>query len=301
MAGEQKILENQNGSARKDDESIIQTNGHSWIDSSSSKLQREKDKPIEEPWLIDSMLLKLSSLLEEQTEVKEEQTDEVVTRSPGEVDAGSTVILVNSSVCTMQRIAILEGGKLVELLLEPVHKEVQVKNKVQLDNIYLGVITKLVPHMRGAFVDIGIKKPSLMAIARYRKPFVYPTDEKEENREEQEKEEDLEEVHEGEGENMEDEFGEDVEVGDADAADSMLEPLQGGNNKRVNKNQWVNVKEGTKILVQVVKEELGTKGPSLTPYPKLRSRFWVSSISLADLFLFYLKRVIFFFLHICSG
>ncbi|KAK4368183.1 hypothetical protein RND71_011975 [Anisodus tanguticus] len=37
----------------------------------------------------------------------------------------------------------------------------------------------------------------------------------------------------------------------------------------------VQVRKGTKIIVQVVKEGLGTKGPTLTAYPKLRSRFWV--------------------------
>lgn len=255
MAGEQKILENQNGTTRKDDQSIIQTTGHGCIDSSSSKLRREKDGPIEEPWLVDSIFLKLSSLLEEQREVKEEQRDAVVLRPPREVDAGSTVILVNSSECTMQRIAILEGGKLVELLLEPVQNEVQVKNKVQVDNIYLGVIKNSVPHMRGAFVDIGTRKPSLMTIFQNRKPFVFPTYEKEGEREE--------------------EF---AEVGDADVVNSVLEPLQGGNNRKAMRNQWVNVKEGSKIIVQVVKEQFHKKGPSLTPYPNLRSRFWVSSL-----------------------
>jgi hypothetical protein len=284
LAGEQKILGNQNGTTRKHDQSIIATNDHSSIDTSTSKLKREKDGTIEEPWLIDSILLKLSSLHGERREVQEEQADAVVLR-PSTEDAESTVILMNSSVCTMQRIAILEGGKLVELLLEPVQKEVRVRNKVQVGSIYLGVITKLVPHMRGAFVDIGIKRFSLMDISRKRKPFIYPRDEKE-GEEEEDKEEDFERVHEIESENMEDEFTEGVEVGDADVADSMHEPLHGGNNKKVNKNQWINVKEGTKIIVQVVKEELGMKGPNLTPYPKLKSRFWVSSTCLADLFLF---------------
>jgi hypothetical protein len=272
LAGQQKILENQNGTTRKDDQSTIQTNGHGRIDSSSSKIQTAKDGPIEEPWLIEPIVLKLSSLLAEQTKINEEQTDAVVVPPQKEVDAGSTVILVNSSACTMQRIAILEGGKLAELLLEPVQNEVRVKNNAQVDSIYLGVITDLVPHMRGAFVDIGIKKPSLMAISPHRKPFVYPTAEKEEDREE--------------------EIGEDIEVGDADVVDYMLDPLLAGIN-RIKRNQWVSVKEGTKIIVQVVKEQLHRKGPSLTPYPNLRSRFWVSNTSLADIFSFQ-KRVIYF-------
>ncbi|XAR73266.1 hypothetical protein NMG60_11007179 [Bertholletia excelsa] len=33
-------------------------------------------------------------------------------------------------------------------------------------------------------------------------------------------------------------------------------------------NKWGQVRKGTKIIVQVVKEGLGTKGPTLTAYPK---------------------------------
>lgn len=276
MAGEQKILENKNGSTRKDDQSIIQINGHDCIENSKSKLQREKYGLIEEPWLMDFKYAKLYSLLEEQTKA-------VASRPPREVEVGSTVILVNSSACTMQRIAVLEEGKLVELLLE------SEKDKVQKDDIYLGVITKLVPRSKRAFVDIGMKQ-GFMEIKQSIKPFVYTT-----SKNEEEREEDLEGVNEGEGENIEDEFGEDVEV-----ADFVFEALEGRNNKK--RNQWVNVKKGTKIIVQVKKEELPKKGPKLTPYPKLSSRFLVSSTSLADLFSYiFIELFISVVLHICPG
>lgn len=49
----------------------------------------------------------------------------------------------------MQRIAVLEDGELVELLLEPA------KDNVLCDSIYLGIVKKLVPRMGAAFVDIG--------------------------------------------------------------------------------------------------------------------------------------------------
>nr|AAD27911.1 putative ribonuclease E [Arabidopsis thaliana] len=127
----------------------------------------------------------------------------------------ATTILINSSICTVQRIAVLEGGKLVELLLEPV------KTNVQCDSVYLGVITKFVPHMGGAFVNIGSARHSFMDIKSNREPFIFP-------------------------------------------------PFCDGSKK-----QAADVRKGTKIIVQVVKEGLGTKGPTLTAYPKLRSRFWV--------------------------
>lgn len=80
----------------------------------------------------------------------------------------STVILINSSVCTMQRIAVLEDDKLVELLLEPV------KENVQCDNIYLGVVKELVPRMKGALVNFGYPRAALMQIMRKKKPFIFP-------------------------------------------------------------------------------------------------------------------------------
>lgn len=68
----------------------------------------------------------------------------------------------------MQRIAVLEDGKLVELLLEPV------KTDVQCDSVYLGIVMKLVPHMGGAFVNISNSRHSLMDIRHNREPFVFP-------------------------------------------------------------------------------------------------------------------------------
>lgn len=52
---------------------------------------------------------------------------------------------------------------------------------------------------------------------------------------------------------------------------------------------WALVRKGTKILVQVVKEGLGKKGPTLTAYPKLRSRFWVRTVTLSFFFLMYMR------------
>ncbi|CAN6479712.1 unnamed protein product [Victoria cruziana] len=237
----------------------------------------------------------------------------------------NTVILINSSICTMQRVAILEDEKLVELLLEPV------KNNVQCGSVYLGVITKLVPHMGGAFVDIGTSRPSLMEIKLNREPHVYPpfrcTDKGteddfpemelqhgpllHEDPEEQEEEDDeletseslkwkripedtlggrsrgkpnLEDWFRGNVQNVETEPTSELpiltshncgEVTLSDHATPINEVSSLNNNFASNK--WRNVRKGTKVIVQVIKEELGTKGPALSAYPNLRSRFWVLS------------------------
>lgn len=325
----------------------------------------EKDQPVEEPWLLRSTLVSVMETdeLNESSDESEVQLTEfpvnlhhVAEKLATEdehkpvhaEEPASTVILINSSLCTMQRIAILEDGKLVELLLEPV------KNNVQCDSIYLGVVTKLVPHMAGAFVDIGISRPSLMGIKPNREPFVFPpfsherkgnigngsvntnpkvlvnvheqdqssydgddsmddlseVDHQDDSSQfihedfgEKEIEDDKdpsgdhnmtvnggafnnggdagdsEEYYEENGDHMEDEYDEDFLTPEAEISHGLDLPqlIQQDlkDSDEIGENKWSHVRKGTKVIVQVVKEGLGTKGPALTAYPNLRSRFWV--------------------------
>lgn len=303
-----------------------------------------RNQPVEEPWLLEPSLshgsdVKVFSsviLFEENTnisDVNQELSDQLhqVTEnlSPKEENGAisqkesvPTVILINSSVCTMQRIAVLEDGKLVELLLEPV------KNNVLCDSIYLGVVTKLVPHMGGAFVNIGSTRPSLMDIKSNREPFIFPpfrdSKEKEANgavftmpevtNEIECVSQDAEVADEIGNDEVDDNMEEyshdenDLEEEDIDIEalnECVNGSLSGHVEGKVNPNgvhvhfdknahiieesakkeyddefagnKWGQVRKGTKVVVQVVKEGLGTKGPTLTAYPKLRSRFWVLS------------------------
>uniref|UniRef100_A0ACD5ZYQ7 Uncharacterized protein n=1 Tax=Avena sativa TaxID=4498 RepID=A0ACD5ZYQ7_AVESA len=308
----------------------------------------EQDQPVEEPWLFQSWVIangigvKTKGKIEAKDIIKKLRKIEK-NPAPLEEDIPATgehsprVILINSSICTMQRIAVLEDEKLVELLLEPI------KNNVHCDSIYLGIVTKLVPHMGGAFVDIGISRPSLMSIKQNRDPFVYPqivkdikggyandsdndeilptydydddddiADEEfahEENDDDsltflrhnvREKEQSMDFVShskitmidgaefgsvtgcddEIDG-HMEDEYNDDLLAGnqseisnDIKALSSIQHALRESNDD-TNGCRWSEVRKGTKIMVQVVKEGLGTKGPTLSPFPCLRSRFWV--------------------------
>ncbi|KAI8536901.1 hypothetical protein RHMOL_Rhmol10G0292900 [Rhododendron molle] len=221
-------------------------------------------------------------------------------------DSVSRVILINSSVCTMQRIAVLEDGKLVEVFLEPV------KNNILCDSIYLGVVTESAPQ-GGAFVNIGGRKPSFMEINHAIEPFIFPPfcrhtklgevngsafvmPEKIENNSsvvevedeidgvdidddalhdectEHENSDDyaIREVH---MENVNGRLPRHVEV-EADV-DGCSDLSDRNTNMEGAKNKWALVQPGTKIIVQVTKEELGTKAPRLTAIPSLRSRFWV--------------------------
>lgn len=313
----------------------------------------ERDQPVEEPWFLHSPLFFLSygdgmeanSAKDEKTRLEaNNQHDQITEKFLSEEnshvifkDSVSTVILINSSICTMQRIAVLEDGKLVELLLEPV------KSHVQCDSVYLGVVTKLVPHMGGAFVNIGSSRHSLMDIKHNREPFIFPPFRQrkkkqakdfasgslsepsaaneiepssedvvffEDAAEDDFEDEDMQFMHNNsDGNDVGDDFdvlgvlkenvnGSVVDYGEVDAdfedlldGEHHLEgnligasSLEMSNSCSVShsqdiegadENKWHHVRKGTKIIVQVVKEGLGTKGPTLTPYPKLRSRFWI--------------------------
>ncbi|KAJ7562337.1 hypothetical protein O6H91_03G065100 [Diphasiastrum complanatum] len=86
----------------------------------------------------------------------------------GVEDEVQVEIIINSSECTMQRIAIVEDGKLVQLLLEPVYANVQV------GNIYLGIVKQILPGMNGFFVDIGGSRVGLMSISLEFSPYTFP-------------------------------------------------------------------------------------------------------------------------------
>ncbi|MCL7023094.1 hypothetical protein MKW94_007837 [Papaver nudicaule] len=316
------------------------------------------DQPVEEPWLLQSALflkdeIDCSPKIQSDEEVLKQQelpdnsyqgieNIEDTSKLTSYEDSVSTVILINSSICTMQRIAVMEDGKLVELLLEPV------KNNVHCDSVYLGVVTRLVPHMGGAFVNIGISRPSLMDIKQNREPFIFPpfrrkAKGKEVNGAVIQKHRQhpdifgnsshgVEVIDDTEGvelkddpdqfghEDFEEPEGEDdfdanvdgsiIDYTDADAdfdddfdgngshpegetenTNGVLPVFRGSHASQHSEfmphdvkdsggahhavDKWNRVRKGTKVIVQVVKEGLGTKGPALTAYPNLRSRFWI--------------------------
>ncbi|KAJ0989715.1 hypothetical protein J5N97_008071 [Dioscorea zingiberensis] len=365
--GELKILRNPNGvpSGSKQLSNIAMDNckpmeKNARINpSASEKKLSEREQPVEEPWLLQATLLSVKTSIELQESLDADQAgkieyprklqQDIETLEPKDecktesiVESASTVILINSSVCTMQRIAVLEDRQLVELLLEPV------KNNVQCDNVYLGVVTQFVPHMGGAFVDIGISRPSLMDIKPNREPFVYPPfdgkvngevlnsslnvnpkdqveasehdhpyneddmiddefleddplhsmredfDEAEDgipedleinsnngaihssDRESDFEEYDLENSHPIEDESTEDLLPSEMDHSiDSDLSNLIQQGLKTITDTKVEENKWARVQKGTKVIVQVVKEGLGTKGPALSAYPSLRSRFWI--------------------------
>lgn len=278
-------------------------------------------KPTEEPWLLESMIAAESErefpgdvrLAEVPATIEEPRravslTSDLSRQEIGDLKKEPEVeveILINTSECTMQRMAILENKKLVEFSIEPVN------TKVQVGNIYLGRVKQLLPGMSGVFVDIGGSRLALLDIARNQYPYTFPPVYASENSssnnsengaslEDEDLEEDADYIEdeddEDEDEESHDELVRNIEADgvapEAEDSDHVQEeneelktvpkawrPHKQGGPITVNFgrkfSKWRNVEVGMPIIVQVKKEAMGKKGPRLTAFPTLAGRFWV--------------------------
>ena len=128
----------------------------------------------------------------------------------------STEILVNAN-SHEARAAVVENGVLQEVYLE------RASRRGLISNIYKGRVSRVLPGMQAAFVDIGMERTA----------FLHASD-----------------------------------IFDARHAETGIEPPRSENIRAL-------VAEGNEILVQVVKDPLGTKGARLTTYVTLPSRYLV--------------------------
>src|SRR5271169_450770 len=128
----------------------------------------------------------------------------------------STEILVNASIHEA-RAAVVENGVLQEVFLE------RASRRGLISNIYKGRISRVLPGMQAAFIDIGMERTA----------FLHASD-----------------------------------ISDPRHAGLGLEQPHTENIRSL-------VAEGNEILVQVVKDPLGTKGARLTTYITLPSRYLV--------------------------
>ena len=146
----------------------------------------------------------------------------------------SQEIIINSTPQQI-RVALLEGGQVAEVNIE------RRKHRGIVGNIYKGRVTKVLPGMQAAFVDIGLKKDAFLYVMD-----VYDNLE----------DEDADELNDGENEN-------------------------GGQQQRKKKPYKRRpaiqelLKRDQEILVQVSKEPLGTKGARVTCHISLPGRYIV--------------------------
>jgi len=128
----------------------------------------------------------------------------------------ATEILINGSLHEA-RAAVVENGVLQEVFLE------RASRRGIISNIYKGRVSRVLPGMQAAFIEIGLERTA----------FLHASD-----------------------------------IFDPRHAETGIEPPRSENIRSL-------VAEGNEILVQVVKDPLGTKGARLTTYITLPSRYLV--------------------------
>ncbi|MAT72981.1 MAG: ribonuclease E [Planctomycetaceae bacterium] len=173
-------------------------------------------------------------------------------------------MLVNVAQPEECRIAIVEDGSLEELYVERSSQDNYV------GNIYKGKIVNLEPSIQAAFVDFGVGRNGFLHISdvepQYFRQGGYDPDK---------------EIARGGGARHKDDDFDDIE-GD-EASDKSRGASRNGGGKRMRPGVRPRVKppiqeifrRGDEILVQVIKEGIGTKGPTLSTYISIPGRYLV--------------------------
>ncbi len=179
-------------------------------------------------------------------------------RDSGVVSMNKEMIISASDRET--RVAILEEDQVVEVFIEREHQRGVV------GNIYKGRVSKVLPGMQSSFVDIGLERDAFLYVTEVVNTV-----------------EEFERLESGEDE--------DAEPGEPPARLSRPPPLskatrprrrpaaldrpRGRDRDRPQAKIEDLLKEGQEVLVQVVKEPLGTKGARLTSHATMPGRFLV--------------------------
>jgi ribonuclease G len=136
-------------------------------------------------------------------------------------------------------VAILEDDLVAEIFVE------RERQRGVVGNVYKGRVSKVLPGMQSSFIDLGLERDGFLYVADVIDTL-----------EEFEKLESADEDGAGEPSRS----GKDRERDDQSRPQTKIEDL---------------LKEGQEILVQVVKEPLGTKGARLTSHVTMPGRFLV--------------------------
>jgi ribonuclease E len=171
-------------------------------------------------------------------------------------------MLINVAQPEECRIAIVEDGVLEELYVERTGQDSYV------GNIYKGVIVNLEPSIQAAFVDFGVGRNGFLHISDVEpqyfsqggydpdKPIGPPGDRR--------------------GGGRRDEHDDDDDVDETDFGDQPKKrTFRTGGRPRFKPPIQEILRRGDEILVQVIKEGIGTKGPTLSTYISIPGRYLV--------------------------
>ena len=144
------------------------------------------------------------------------------------------------------RVALIEEGKITELFLE------REQERSPVGNVYLGKVTRVLPGMQAAFIDIGLDRAAFLHV------------------EDVVLEEDMDELLDREEEGDEAEAVEDDEAGSAEER-----PAPKRKTRKVSRSTPIRdvLKEGQTLMVQVSKGPIGTKGARVTSHIALPGRY----------------------------
>jgi len=146
--------------------------------------------------------------------------------------------MIISSSSHETRVAILEDDQVAEIFIE------RERQRGVVGNIYKGRVSKVLPGMQSAFVDLGLERDAFLYVS----DVLEPADE--------------------------DEADDEDDNGGGRSAEG-----QGGGRRGRDRGPLPKIddllKQGQEVLVQVVKEPLGTKGARITSHATLPGRFLV--------------------------
>jgi ribonuclease E len=166
-------------------------------------------------------------------------------------------MLINVAQPEECRIAIVEDGSLEELYIERTSQDNYV------GNIYKGKVVNLEPSIQAAFVDFGVGRNGFLHISDI-EPQYYRQGGYDPGR-----------PLDG-GPRADVDLGDDDdEVGDEDRPRGRNRPPRPGARPRVKPPIQDILRRGDEVLVQVIKEGMGTKGPTLSTYISIPGRYLV--------------------------
>jgi Rne/Rng family ribonuclease len=184
--------------------------------------------------------------------------------------------MIISSGAHDTRVAILEDDQVVEIFIE------RERQRGVVGNVYKGRVSKVLPGMQSSFVDIGLERDA----------FLYVSEVVSEDFDRLESgDDDEDEDAGGRGRDLPEPPG--GEAADAPEGQEPQEPpadSRGGDRRNRDRDRGARadargdrpqpkiedlLKEGQEVLVQVVKEPLGTKGARLTSHVTMPGRFLV--------------------------
>ncbi|MCR4376017.1 MAG: Rne/Rng family ribonuclease [Acidobacteria bacterium] len=181
--------------------------------------------------------------------------------------------MVISSTTHETRVAILEDDQVVEVFIE------REQSRGVVGNIYKGRVSKVLPGMQSAFVDLGLERDAFLYVTDVIDPTEESLEEEEEPGAEAPADPEALLAEAALGGETPEAGSSDTEPADAatGAAPVGQSGRRGRDRERTPSTTKIEdlLKEGQEVVVQVVKEPLGTKGARITSHISLPGRFLV--------------------------